>query len=380
MATSAKLQVMISSRCNDLFPATGRSQRALSIIRTELKSEIEAMAFEGQQMFEVWINEDAPPAEGTHDSWETCLKAVDNCDLLIALSNGNAGWAQSGSDIGICHAELHRGLTHYPQKVRLISIGTIACDNSGAGKRNRRFQDYLSAQNLFRGGDVKTQRALKTRVLQAVFDGVLRLCQAGVRAGSSKKYKGASLDWSRMNFKDRQTKISEVIRNALTERAGAPVTGAGVVVTIQSESVLFEVNAVPEAMSVAAAREMVGQPFLRDHENKAVTTKKLAGPVHIIGCHKTITESQAMKLLGFPDATVVTTEFGVYVSDNIQKIQLVFIANCRDESGTRHGLQRFLEWLNQTGEGPLLAERAAARSRIVKAIAGEVAVPKQTRT
>jgi len=70
---------------------------------------------------------------------------------------------------------------------------------------------------------------------------------------------------------------------------------------------------------------------------------------------------------------VVTTPFGVYVADNIQKIQLVLIGNCRDESNTRHGVQRFFEWLEQTGEGDELSVRAAARARIVKAIAKEFA-------
>ena len=66
-----------------------------------------------------------------------------------------------------------------------------------------------------------------------------------------------------------------------------------------------------------------------------------------------------MALLGFPDATIVTGSFGVYVADNVQKIQLCLIANCRDESSTRHGLQKLFDWLVQTGEDALLAKRAA---------------------
>jgi hypothetical protein len=65
-------------------------------------------------------------------------------------------------------------------------------------------------------------------------------------------------------------------------------------------------------------------------------TGKRSGPVHLIGCHKTATETQATRLLGFPDATVVSTPFGVYVADNLQKVQLAFIGNCRDEANT-HG-------------------------------------------
>ena len=92
----------------------------------------------------------------------------------------------------------------------------------------------------------------------------------------------------------------------------------------------------------------------------------------MIARHKSATESQATKLLGFPDATVVTPPFGVFVADNVQKIQFAFITNCRDEANTRHGVQRFFNWLTQTGEDTLLAERAKARARIVRAIAKEL--------
>jgi len=54
-----------------------------------------------------------------------------------------------------------------------------------------------------------------------------------------------------------------------------------------------------------------------------------------------------------------------------QKIQLLLVSNCRDESMTRHGVQRVFDWLEQTGEDSRLAERAAARARIVRTIANE---------
>jgi len=88
--------------------------------------------------------------------------------------------------------------------------------------------------------------------------------------------------------------------------------------------------------------------------------------VHIIACHKSVTENQAVGLLGFPDATIITPPFGVYVADNIQKVQLVFLANCRDESSTRYAVQRFFDWLNRSGEATYLADRARGRKAIVR--------------
>ena len=116
---------------------------------------------------------------------------------------------------------------------------------------------------------------------------------------------------------------------------------------------------------------MVGQPFLRDHEASPLLTEGRVGPVHFIGCHRSITEAQAMKQLGFSDATIVSPPFGVFVADNVQRIQLLFLANCRDETSTRHAIQRAFDWLEETGEDTRVSERAAARARIVKAVARE---------
>jgi hypothetical protein len=373
MALSRNIQVMISSRCKDGFPLNDKVSLSLSDIRRELKDEIEGQKLFRQKTFEVWINEDAPPAGGTWDSWETCINAVKECDILLVLYNGNAGWANHAGDIGICHDELATAYSVAPAKVRLIHLGDIPTDNSDEGKRNKRFQEYVKTQSLFRGGEVKTVEDLKQRVREALRDAVVRLAQSGVlEASKGRSAAGQALDWSRMNFEQRQRAIIRILRDAIGQRSNAAVEDGDLFVRIEKQEVLFVTTAVPAAMTVAAAREMVGQPFLKDHAHDPALKGKRGGPVHVIGCHKNVTEAQAMKLLGFPDATVVSGPFGVYVADNVQKIQLVLIKDCRDEASTRHGVQRFFEWLQQTGEGTLLAQRAAARARIVKSIAQEL--------
>jgi hypothetical protein len=124
-------------------------------------------------------------------------------------------------------------------------------------------------------------------------------------------------------------------------------------------------------MSVAAAREMVGQPHLSDHSLHGYLSKVQGGPVHIVACHKTITESQARAMLGFPDATVVSAPFGVYVVDPIQSIQLVLLAQCRDEATTRLGVQAFLEWLDESEQATVLVRHAAKRKSVVAALAAK---------
>src|SRR5690554_2313894 len=110
MAQSSKLRVMLSSRCDDFFPSNQKKTK-LYDIRKSLKADIEAMEIADEKAFEVWINEETDPQGGTWDSWDVCIQAVQDCDILIVLSNGYAGWAKSGEDIGICHAELMTGLS-----------------------------------------------------------------------------------------------------------------------------------------------------------------------------------------------------------------------------------------------------------------------------
>ncbi len=365
MAIASKIKVMISSRCKDKFP-TGKGRR-LSQIRKGLKKEIEGLKVFGKPVFEVWINEDVPPKGGSWDAWDVCMQAVRDCDILLALSNGNAGWAKEGSEIGICHAELMTALDQAPGKVRIINLGRIRIRKSSAGQRNKRFQEYLALRNLFHGA-ARNERELKAVTRAALGDVLISLAQAGVRE-VSRGDMGDALGWSRLNFENRELAMRNALRSAILERKDSKQVGDNVIVRMNHKKVLLVTHAIPAAFSVGPAKEMVGQPFLRDYKFfKYLKKEHSGGPMHVIACQKTATEAQAMKLLGFPDATVVSTPFGVFVADNIQKVQFAFIANCHDETTTRHGVQRFFEWLAQSGEQQYVTIRAQARARIVHAI------------
>lgn len=372
MAKSSVLNVMISSRCNDKYPA-GEGGRPLSEIRKELKKEIERLNVFRRKMFEVWINEETPPQGGTWDSSEVCLRAVVDCDILIVLYNGNAGWAQEEGENGICHAEWDKGLSQAPGKVWMIDISD---EKSLAElkklKRNARFQEYRKTQTPFRGGEVKTVDDLKTRVKEALSDALISLAQAGVRESSRGRFDhGDALNWSRLDFVAREQEMLKILRGAISQRSGSRTEGKNVVVRLADTNILLVPHAIPASFSIGPAKEMVGQPFLHDHELADELTDDCGGPVHVIACYKTATEAQAIKLLGFPDATVVPTLFGIFVADNIQKVQFAFIANCRDETNTRQGIQYLFTWLAQSGEEVYVAERAIARAKIVHVIAEE---------
>ena len=373
MYSRERIKVMISSRCNDPVELGGAMVK-FSDLRHRIKTKVESEELLGGKLFECWINEDAPPAEGSQDSWNTCLGQVRRADLLLVLYNGNAGWARAAGDIGICHAELEAGLSSGAAKVRLVALPPVTTNaRTAEGKRNRRFQEFVNRQNLFRGTEARTGEKAVVVVLEALHDAVIRMVKLGNREARKGKYdSGEALDWSRLDFARRKEVTEGILRDALLGQPAAHAAGDHVVVTLGGSPVLLCCHAVPAAMSVAAAREMVGRPFLRDHELDADLGRAHLGPVHLIACHKGVTEKQATDLLGFADATLVTPGFGVYVADNVQKVQLLLLAECRDETTTRHAVQRAMDWLESSGEERYLAERAKARRAIIRTIAEQL--------
>lgn len=370
--TTKKILVMISSRCSDPIIFDGKEQK-LEDLRKKLKDELEAETLldPSQKVFQVWMNEDEGAEGGAATIWESCMKKVREADILLVLYNGQSGWVEPGGGVGICHAELEAALSTAPDKVRLILLDPQKIGTGEEGNRNRRFRRYISRQNLVaeipKNGDDVIPKCKK-----AIYKAVLEMARHGARgAHRGRFYTGDPLEWSRLDFQRRQDEMVKVLCDELSHRPKAQKRGSHIFVPIAEKHVLLLCHAVPAAISIPAAREMIGQPFLYDYEFAKLLKGKHIGPVHVIACHRSVTESQAIKQLGFPDATVVTPPFGVYVADNIQKIQLAFIANCRDDTSTREGVQSFFDWLEQSGEDLELVKRAAARKNIAVAIARE---------
>jgi hypothetical protein len=298
------------------------------------------------------------------------MRQVDQADILLVLYNGNAGWTASGGDIGICHGEFLRGFEKAPGKVYPVQLGSSKDIKAHDGPANQRFQSYVETANLFRGSAL-TEKALIDVVEETLLHATADLVGLGGReARRGKFYLGDALEWSRQNYVRREALICDVLRDALQDDGAAVINERLLAHKVDGEEVVFMLHAVPASLGVSSARDLVGRPFLRDHEHVQDLLKR-AGPVHLIGCNRNVTETQATNILGFPDAIVIAGPFGIYVADDIQKVQFVLLANCRDESMTRIGLQRFTQWLSQSGEGARVVQRAQARSRIAGAIAAE---------
>jgi hypothetical protein len=360
------LTVMLSSRCMDQVTFQGKLQE-MSALRRAIKEKLDSIKVGDVSFFRVWIHEDDPFQPGDADSWEKCMDNARNADLVIILYNGACGWAMDreklGDRIGICHAEMLEALSYAPSKVRTIMLPEIVTKRKSP---DASFQAYFKRQNIL-GSQVKTGEEAVEAAQATALAALLSLARQGVgESAKGKFYGGDALDWSRLDFNQRRRTTTRTVTKFLESRGGQPIARLQdtVIVDLQSEHVAFVCDCIPASMGVAAARELVGQPFLLDHHTAGKLPAGVAGPVHLIACQKTISESQALRQLGFPDATLVTGPFGVYVADDVQKIQMVFLANCRDENTTRHRVQRFLEWLAQEQEDRLLARRAISRRRI----------------
>jgi Domain of unknown function (DUF4062) len=368
MARPKTIRVMISSRCTDKILLDGE-EVDLSAVRLRIKEELEQASFLGSQLLEVWINEDAPSEEGSLDSWDACLKQVDECDILLVLFNGNAGWAASDANVGICHAELERAISRAPAKVRLIEIEDKTKDTAN---RHKRFQEYIERLSRFRGATAKTGEQVIDRAKQAAREAVADLARMGVREAKKGKYHfGEALDWSRLDFSSRKAAIEDIVCESL----GSKGKDRTLVRKVARTNIFFQVHAIPDAFSTPEARDLVGLPFLKDHElveDMESHDGNAFGPVHIIAVHKTVGETQARKLLGHPDIVLVNAPFGYYLADRAQHVQVLLVANCRDATSTRYAMQRCFEWTEQSGEDDNIAERAKKRKRLIELIAKQI--------
>lgn len=367
-----KLKLMISSRSDKFsIPDGSGGKMSLRDARLQLKSDLEGASFLGGGLLDVWINE---AEDGDHDTtaWDECILNAEKCDLFISLYDGSAGWAPDGGAVGICQAEFDAALRIAPGKVKVIRLPGARMNPSKP--HENRFHDTLTKASRFETHVKNDWPELREKFQGLARQMILKAAQEGAREfRKSGANVGKALDWSRMTFVERSEALASAISQALEDRGATllPSNGVRAVTKVADSELIFCCHGSPRSLSVAAAREIVGQPFLRDHELIEGAALNVGGPVHLIGCPKGVTESQAVTLLGFPDFTVVEGSFGVYAADKTQKIQLCLLRDCADPGSTHNAVGRFFEWLDRSGELELLSERAEARRRIIDAVLAE---------
>lgn len=379
MPKSEKIRVMISSRCEAKIPYKG-NQEKLSELRKILQEDIQRLVlWSGQErLCDCWINEDSAGAPVNETWWEHCLDQARRADVVIVLYNGESGGSIKKQPMGICHAELEAALNTESKKVRGIPLLPLAALPTDPLQRtcDEAFRDYVVSLDIF-GPPAKTGEDLINRVHQEVRQAVVDLVQsAAVTPDLTKSNTGQALAWHRMSYLQRRDAMRDEIGKVLKATSGSkpgkskPGEDEWMTfwVTIDGKKLLAPIHAVPAGLSQSAAREKVGQPFLLDHKLHGALASGDGGPMHIVACYKGATESQALKMLGFPDATVVPGRFGLHVADSVQKIQFVLLKNCQSPTATRSALTAWLEWLRRSDEDKQVAKRAMARKSIIAAI------------
>jgi len=377
-----QIRVMLSSRS---MSSVFSSSVTLTDVRKRLQAHLHALrwssadareAHHTDPIFDVWIHEPATE-DASRNTFELSLREIQRADIILVLYTGEAGSANDDEQIGICHAELREALARRGDVVHLIELQPLATTTL---PRDLAFRDYIAGLSLFHTM-VKNEAELQVAAVRLVHKAVAELVHRGASGGRRRDH-GHAMNWSRLDLTARQSAMRQALAKALDvqgdSKSAADRDTQVCRVELAGVPLACRLDAIPDALTVAAARERVGQPFLRDHLHVAHLDDDLHGIVHIIACHRGVTERQASAMLGTPDAIAVASDFGVYAADHVQQIQLFFLAQCMDESAIGVAVRRLNQWLAETGEIERVVARARGRRRILTAVveAGRIVRPR----
>lgn len=363
-----KLKIFISSRNNDRVVINSVSGDTLTEIRKHIKKELEAIKFFDKDIFEIKINEDFG-ANTTTESYNKCLQEVRDSDFVIALYNGAAGWAPTGIDLGICHAEFDEATNISTRKTAVIDITkfyVITPIDKEEIKRNSLFKQYLTDLNTF-NNPLKLAKAKETNdgfkeellasiknVIYKHLNDRIQLSNIYFNIGGNNKI---SLNWKKLKYSDRDKNITTILKNlvSLNPDFKGFVSGA---------------YSIPDNMSVEDAKAFTGRPFLKDQDVISIPKKGKPkyGPLHFIGVYGNATEIQVKNLIGFPDISAIKDDFGIYVWEQNTHVQLVFLTECKTPESVKSKFLLFNNWCRSNGEYENICKRAEARYHILKSI------------
>src|SRR5438105_431008 len=271
------INVLISSRCSGSFDAYDN----LSTLRIALREDLGRATIFGKQIARITLSEDFPAGPGTESSWDDCLRAVDEADLVLVLYNGQSGSLRSPTaQVGVCHEEYRYAFERAPERVRVIVLGDMPSVDDLPAAKDKAFRAELPRSYIPR---VHLYQELVRESGTAIAQAILRNFKLGLGASRRDAFsQGAALDWTRLDFATR----AGVMRTALAKALQGKETHLGArhltVRTIERENVVCVCHAVPAAMSISSARELFGQPFLRDFElAEFMSAEKATAPLHL---------------------------------------------------------------------------------------------------
>jgi len=376
------IRVVLSSRNKDLIPRRGGGVVSLLQVRKELQEELEGELFCGQHLVNVWINERAGGQPAHENIWTTCRKELRAAQVIIVIYNGQAGWRRPKSEFGICHEEVKYAFDHFPARLYPVQLDftsdpaleLIRPSDAAKQEPNRAFAAFLEENGLWNDASAFDDESLKEAVKQTVANAVSKLTLIGSQSGHRSFSQGEPLDWSRKSYQERKTEIERAtIDSLLMQDVCEPDGDTSVVWKAGGARILLLVHGVPASFGIAEARELVGRPYLLDHTTPVTKSRgSLIGPIHLIACHKSCTESQIFSFMGHPDVYVAQDEFGFFAADLSSFAQTFFLTGCRDREATASAVGGMFEWIAKAHEEEKIVKQACSRQRILATIRAEI--------
>lgn len=358
-------KVFISSRNNDKLYINGKDSLSLTDIRLFLKEELEKEKFFDKDFISVIINETFA-SDTSFDSYNECLKQIQESHLTIALFNKHSGWAPLSIDKGICHAEIARAMEISPKQAAIIDISEYfkySTKDADQIARDELFQAFITLNNRFNNplkiakGNL-TETSFRRGLLEKIKDLIYKSLEKRIESASIYfKQSGSSnkvLEWKTMNFDNRDKEITALLTR---------------MVLADYKDIITVVKSIPEDMATQEALKYTGRSFLNDQEtiSKREHRKLKKGPIHFVGVFGNVTETQIKKLIGNPDITILKADFGIYVWEPSLNIQMVFLAKCLTPEATTTNYQLFKNWIEYSELTDVIQKRAEARHLITNA-------------
>jgi hypothetical protein len=344
-----------------------------------VRTEIEAQLTEGigKQLVEVRRN-DNQPAQTDQATLDLCEGWARSSDLVLAIVNGEAG-SVAPNGLGICHAELIAAAADTPSK--LLLIRTDQAQPNFKRPENRAFATDFNAlwgnwQKF--GGKGTTAPQIVGASVRAVVAAIQRTTTLSVGTWRQRpSIAGQQLDWASKPYSQRARTLVDGLLNLMREPLPGTtvldVKGAGIpalIVTAAGTSLVLTVSAAPDGFGVPDARQHVGYPFRQDATIlKASRAGKggaqAAGPLHIVGVFKNVTEAQIRAHIGNADIAILPFRFGYLAHDEIQSIQVAYLTRLSDASAIQRAIAELRLRLADPQVAPTVKRLATRRALMV---------------
>ncbi len=356
-----KIRIFISSRVNSAFERLDKNF-FLKDLRQYIREELEKETFLDENVLQVLINEESFNSDISKDAFDNCMEVLRSCNIVLILYNGEAGWAITDySSNGICYEEFLIAMNEFSGMCYMLDVSRyFQLPAKGPEKtRNDEFAEHVRKAfphgvEIIANSVEEMKNKILTQFKGCILASVEKSFETRKRIVASSSVFGETLDWSKLDYSERQAAMDSILKATFDNIPGL-------------EKVIKAFHAIPDNMSVADARNMIGRPFIEEY--KLIEGKNATyGIIHIVTVYGNATEIQVKNLVGYPDLAVIKGPFGYYLWEKHSQIQMIFLIKCINPPTIKSRFFELVNWLNRSGERLKIVHRAGARFLILKAI------------